>query len=275
MTRLARYVHEGGRHTLLWLLIGLTFFPFILMVITSFKDNTQFYRSFFAVTLPLHYSNYGLAWADINHYILNSLIVTAFSTAGVVVVSSLAAYAFARFAFPGKEVLYYLVIALMMVPGVLTLVPSFVLVKELGLLNTRQALILPYIAGGEVFGIFVLRAFFATLPEELFEAARIDGASEAVTFWRIALPLTKPALGAIAILQVLYSWNDYVWPLITVFDSSLKTLTLGLLDFQNKYVTNWGPLMAAYTIASIPLLILFALATRTFITGLMSGGLKL
>jgi multiple sugar transport system permease protein/raffinose/stachyose/melibiose transport system permease protein len=275
MTLVLHRVRTGSLHALFGVLIVLTFFPFLLMVITSFKDNAQFYQSFFGIPQPLHPENYASAWAEISPYMLNSVIVTALSTAGVVVVSALAAYAFARFAFPGKEVLYYLIIALMMVPGVLTLIPSFVLVKDLGLLDTRWALILPYIAGGDVFAIFVLRAFFASLPEELFEAARIDGASELGAFWRIGLPLTMPALGTIAILQVLASWNDYIWPLIVLYDDAIKTLTLGLVAFQGRHTTDWGPLMAGYTIAIIPLVVLFALTTRTFIQGLTSGGLKL
>jgi ABC-type glycerol-3-phosphate transport system permease component len=275
MALVLRRVSTGSRHALLWLLIALTFYPFLLMVITSFKDNPEFYQSFSWFALPLHPDNYASAWAAISPYMLNSVIVTVLSTSGVVVLSALAAYAFARFAFPGKELLYYLIIALMMVPGVLTLIPSFVLVRDLNLLNTRWALILPYIAAGDVFAIFVLRAFFASLPEELFEAARIDGAGELGAFWRIGLPLTVPALGTIAILQVLSSWNDYIWPLIVLFDEPLKTLTLGLVVFQGKHATDWGPLMAGYTIASIPLIVLFALTTRTFIEGLTSCGLKL
>jgi ABC-type glycerol-3-phosphate transport system permease component len=275
MTLVVRRARMSSLHVLLWLLIALTFYPFLLMVITSFKDNPEFYQSFFWFSLPLHPANYAQAWTEISPYMLNSVIVTVLSTAGVVLVSALAAYAFARFAFPGKELLYYLIIALMMVPGVLTLIPSFVLVKNLGLPDTRWALILPYIAGGDVFAIFVLRAFFASLPEELFEAARIDGAGELGVFWRIGLPLTVPALGTIAILQVLACWNDYIWPLIVLFDEPLKTLTLGLVEFQGRHTTDWGPLMAGYTIASIPLVILFALTTRTFIKGLTSGGLKL
>lgn len=275
MTLTLRRVRMGSLHALLGVLVILTFFPLLLMVITSFKDNAEFYQSFFWIALPLHPENYTSAWAEISPYMLNSVIVTSISTAGVVVISALAAYAFARFAFPGKELLYYLIIALMMLPGVLTLIPSFVLVKNLGLLDTRWALILPYIAGGDVFAIFVLRAFFASLPEELFEAARIDGTGELAAFWHIGLPLVMPALGTVAILQVLATWNDYIWPLIVLFDDPVKTLALGLVAFEGRHTTDWGPLMAGYTIAIIPLVVLFVATTRTFIEGLMSGGLKL
>src|SRR5262249_20209547 len=136
-----------GRHALLVMLIVLTFIPFVLMLLTSTKDNAQFYQSLFSISLPLHWSNFSLAWQEVGPYMLNSVTVTPPPTAGVVVLSALAAYAFARFAFRGKEPLFYLIIALMMVPGVLTLIPSFVLVKNLNLLDTRWALILPYIAG--------------------------------------------------------------------------------------------------------------------------------
>lgn len=275
MSVVVRRVRSGGHHLLLIALAALSLYPLLLMVMTSFKDNPEYYQSFTWFTLPLHPDNYSVAWTEIAPYLVNSIVVTGISTVGVVVISALAAYAFARFAFPAKELLYYLIIALMMVPGVLTLIPSFDLMKSLNLLDTRRALIFPYIAGGEVFAIFVLRAFFASLPEELFEAARIDGAGDLMVFWRIGLPLVVPALGTVAILQVISSWNDYLWPLVVLFDEPLKTLALGLVAFQGRHATDWGPLMAGYTLGSIPLIILFALTTRTFIQGLTSGGLKI
>jgi len=261
---------------LILLILGiLTFTPLIVMVFMSGKDQSQWFHQRFSLSLPWHWENYTLAWAQIAPYMKNSFIVTIVSTAGVLALSCVGGFVFARYSFPGKEILWYAILALLMIPSILTLIPTFILVKQLQLLNTLWALILPYIAGGDVFAIFVLRAFFASLPEELFEAARIDGAGELAAFWRIGLPLTLPALGTIAILQVLSSWNDYIWPLIVLFDDPVKTLTLGLVAFQGKHETDWGPLMAGYTIASIPLVVLFALTTRTFIKGLTSGGLKL
>jgi multiple sugar transport system permease protein/raffinose/stachyose/melibiose transport system permease protein len=163
----------------------------------------------------------------------------------------------------------------MMLPYVLTLVPQFILIKNFGLLDTRWALILPYISGGVVFAIFVLRSFFSTLPQELFEAAYIDGASELQVFWRLALPLIRPAVGTVAILQILGTWNDYIWPSVVLLSDQLFTMPIGLVAFQGHHTTEWGPLMAGYTLASLPLVILFALTTRTFIEGLTQGGLKL
>ena len=253
---------------------ALTLYPLAFMVITSLKDLAQYNEQFWLPVWPLHLENYTAAWAAIAPYMLNSVIVTGASATGVVVLSCFAAYAFARFAFPGRELCYYLVIFLLMIPAVLTLVPSFLLVKSLGLMNTRWALILPYIAGGQVLAIFIMRSFFAGLPEELFEAARIDGAGEIGAFWRIAIPLTRPILVTIAIIQVLSTWNDYVWPFLVVQDDSLKTLVVGLVLFQTRFYTNWGPLMAGYTLASIPLLLLFFVGMRYFIEGLTSGALR-
>jgi ABC-type glycerol-3-phosphate transport system permease component len=274
MLTVTRRLRSAPSIIVLVALAALTLYPLAFMVMTSFKDQTEYNTQFWLPMWPLHLENYTGAWDAIAPYMLNSVLVTAASAAGVVVLSCFAAYAFARFMFPGREFFYYLVIFLLMIPAVLTLVPSFLLIKSLGLMNTRWALILPYIAGGQVLAIFIMRAFFAGLPEELFEAARIDGAGEIGDFWRIGLPLTRPILATVAIMQVLSSWNDYVWPFLVVQDDSLKTLVVGLVIFQGRFYTNWGPLMAGYTLASLPLLLLFFVGMRYFIEGLTAGALK-
>jgi ABC-type glycerol-3-phosphate transport system permease component len=163
-----------------------------------------------------------------------------------------------------------------MIPGVLTLVPAFLLVKNFGLINTYGALILPYIAGGQVFAIFILRSFIASLPEELFEAARLDGASTFQAFRHIAIPLSKPILVTIAIMNILGTWNDYVWPLVTTPDGKLWTISVGIVTFGNSFrgLESWGPMFAAFVLASIPLIVLFLFTMRYFIAGLTSGALK-
>jgi ABC-type glycerol-3-phosphate transport system permease component len=143
-----------------------------------------------------------------------------------------------------------------------------------GLLNSHLALVLPYLAGGQVFAIFILRSFLAALPEELFEAARLDGASELQLYARIAMPLCRPIIGTIAVMTTLSSWNDYVWPLIVLSDDTRKTLSIGLAFFRGAYATTYGPLFAGYVIASLPLLVLFLLTMRAFIAGLTSGAIK-
>lgn len=266
----------------------LTFFPFVFMLFTSLKSNEQFFQNFWGPASPAEWSNYAQAWSAIGHYVYNSIVVSALSVSGVLVVASLSAYAFARHKFPGSQIFFYAILALMMVPGVLTLISSFMWMKSFpfmggnnwlgdggsGLLNTHAALVLPYIAGGQVFAIFILRSFISGLPEELFEAARLDGASELATLRSLVLPLMKPILGTIAIMNLLSVWNDYIWPLIVISDEAKKTLTIGLAFFQGAYFTTYGPLMAGYVIACLPLLILFLFAMRYFIEGLTSGAIK-
>jgi multiple sugar transport system permease protein/raffinose/stachyose/melibiose transport system permease protein len=272
-------VQQTSILTILGIMAVLMLYPFYFMVQTSLKDISQFALQFWVPAPPYHFENYATAFPVIWHYMWNSIFVTATSTVGVIVVSTLAAYPFARMRFPGRRVLYYSLISLMMIPGILTLVPQFVLVRDLHLIGSFGGVILPYIAGNELLGIFLLRAFFAGLPEELFEAARIDGASDLQLFLRIALPLVRPAVSALAIVVVLFAWNDYVWPLLVLTDDSTKTLVLGMVDLsfqiKNKTEPDYGLLMAGYTLAVLPLLGLFMISMRQFIAGLTGGALKL
>ena len=266
---------DAPRHLMLGLLLIVTFYPFLFLLMTSIKDFAQFSHSFWLPAWPLHLDNYQAAFNAIYRYVLNSVFISVTTLVGLLAVSSVTAYVFARFQFPGKGVLYYLIISLLMIPGVLTLVPAFMLMVKLRLAGTHAALILPYIAGGQVFAIFIMRGFFASLPEELFEAARIDGASEWQNFWHVALPLSKPILGTVAIMNVIGTWNDYIWPLVNLYNDRLYTLPMGLMAFQHAYYTNWGPLFAGYVLSSLPLLALFLLTMRYFIRGITSGALKI
>ena len=267
---------DAWRHLLILLACVLTFYPFAELVVMSLKSTDQFQIEPFGLSFPFYLvDNYTAAWQAISPFILNSIIYSGGSTIGVLALASFTAYVFARFRFPAKELLYYLIIVLLMIPPVLTLIPQFVLVKTLGLLDTRWALILPYIAGGQVFGIFLLRSFYASQPQELFEAAQIDGAGDLQTYWRIALPLSKAILGTLAVLNVVGTWNDIVWPTIVFSNPSLQNLSVGLTVFESEYNTNWGPLFAGYVLAALPLLILFAVASRWFIEGFSSGAVKL
>lgn len=270
-----RPLSDLSRHLALGVLVILTFYPFLFLLMTSFKDFAQFSHNFWLPAWPLHLDNYQAAFNAIYRYVLNSVFITVTTLVGMLAVSSVTAYVFARFQFPGKGVLYYLIISLLMIPGVLTLIPAFMLMVKLRLAGTYGALILPYIAGGQVFAIFIMRGFFASLPEELFEAARIDGASEWRNFWHIALPLSKPILGTVAIMNVIGTWNEYIWPLVNLYDDRLYTLPMGLMAFQHAYYTNWGPLFAGYVLSSLPLLALFLLTMRYFIRGITSGALKI
>jgi len=276
-TRIQRFMRSGDwwRHLSLALVCLALFIPFILTLIISVKDLNQFNVNPYGITWPLNFDNYHQAWDVVAKYILNSIIYSSITCVGVLVIAGLSAYVFARFEFPGKQPLFFLVLALIMIPGILTLIPQFLLVKNLHLLNTWWALILPWIAGGQVGAIFILRTFYAALPEELFEAARIDGANEITIFTRIAMPLSQSILGVVAIFNVLATWNDIIWPLVTLQGDKLYPLALGIFSFRNQYYTVWGELMAGYVIASVPLILLFAFTSRLFVEGLAAGALKL
>jgi len=267
---------ETARYAVLTALAIVTFGPLLFTLMTSVKNNEQFDYHFWTPALPLHLENYALAWQQIRVYMINSVVVTGTSIALTLAVSACAAYAFGRGRFPGRSTLFYAVIGLMMFPGVLLLIPTFRLVQQMGLLNTVAVLVLPYAAHQQIISIFIMRSFFASMPEELFEAARMDGASEIQNFRLIALPLALPILGAIATITLISSWNDYIWPLLTITEPGLRTITLGLTFFAvGEFQTAYGPLMAGFVLAALPLVVLFSLFMRMFIDGMTAGAVKM
>ncbi len=263
-------------HTILILLLLLTIIPVALLLLFSFKNNTQFITQRFTITLPLYLENYSKAWnADIGKYMLNSVLYTVGGVSLTLVPAALSAYVFARLRFIGKELLFYMVLGLLMIPGVLTLIPAFILIIDLKLLSTRWAFWLPYASGGQAFAILVLRTSFAGLPEDLFESARVDGAREIRIFWSLVLPLSLPILGTLALLQANVIWNDLIWPLTVNTNPELKPVMAGLMIFTGIFRTEFGPLFAGYVLASLPMIGLFAFTSRLFIRGLMSGAIRM
>jgi len=268
-------LNQTGLILVLGVLLVFSFVTIVLMVFLSLKDNGQIYGRFWSPPDPIIWENYRTSWETMRRYVFNSLIYSFASVAGVVFLSSLSGYVFARHKFPGKEGIYLMILALLMVPGILTLIPAFVLVRDLGLLNTPWALILPWTAGGQVFGILLCRTFFATLPQDLFDAAKIDGAGEIEQYRRIALPLSWPIMVTLAIMHLVSTYNDFIWPLLTISDPSIQVVTVGLTQFTTEFgIINWGPRMAAYAISSLPLVILFTFGMRYYVRGLTSGALK-
>ncbi|MCY0879251.1 MAG: carbohydrate ABC transporter permease [Firmicutes bacterium] len=262
-------------HTGLLILAFLEFYPMILALLMSFKTNTQYVLHPYSLTFPLHFSNYVEAFRVIWRYMLNSVAVVSMSLVGTLTVSTLGGFALGRYRFPGREVLYYMLIALMMVPGVLTMVPQFVLISHFHMVNTWWGLVFPYIAGGEIFSIFLLRQFMMGLSQELFDAAQVDGATMWQEFWNIALPSVRPIIAVIAVNHIVGWWNDLIWPSIVLTNPKWMTLMPGLYSFTGQYETNIGPLMAGYVIGSIPLVIMFLFTSRMFVEGMNSGAFKL
>lgn len=276
-----QWMQEGLKHAFLVMMLIFAFFPFVFMIYSSMKTQSAILHNFWAPPYQAdHFAgtlgaeNYAKAWKVVAPYLRNSLIVTTANVVGVLGVATLAAYAFARFDFPGKQFFFYIIIALLMIPGVLTLIASFMWVRRLGLIDTYWVLILPTIAGAQVGAIFLCRGFFAALPKELFEAATIDGAGNWQVIWHIVLPLSKPILGTVAVMNILGTWNNFMWPLLTVGDKSLYTIAIGLRYFMGQFTSDYGPLFAGYTIASLPMIVLFLLTMRHFIAGLTSGAIK-
>lgn len=246
----------------------LTLFPFFFMVMSSFKTNEQFFKQFWTPAFPLHPENYVRVFPRVALFIVNSLLYSLPTLLLVAALATLTGYGFARFRFRGRELLFLLMLALMMLPGVLTLIPLFIQLRDWGWLNTIHGVILPWTSLQIVFATYIMRVFFEKLPKEIFEAGRLDGASEWQLFSRIAVPLALPGLGTIAVLDLLFTWNDVLWPLVSLLDRARFPIASGLLAFRGDFQTEYGPLFAGYTLASLPLIIFFIFMVRRFIRGL-------
>lgn len=251
-----------------------TFVPFIFMVSTSLKDTHQFFHTFWLPAFPLHVENYTMAFKDLAQFLWNSLFVTVVSLGGILAFSTIAGFLFARYSFPGRTVLYYAVIAMMMIPGVLMLVPAFVWARSLNLIDTYWVMILPYMAGGQVLGIYLMRGFFSEIDNDLFEAAQVDGSGLIGQLLNVAIPLSKPVLGVVAIVSAVGVWNNFMWPLVTTSSEDVMVLTVGILRYNSRVGGQYGQMFAGYTLSAIPLAILFAFSTKVFLKGITAGALK-
>lgn len=262
-------------YVILAILLILTFVPIAYLIILALKDNGQIYGRFWSLPRPYRWENFWLGWQVIWRPMINSIITSGTAMVGTLLFASLAGYVFARHRFPGKEFLYTGILALLMIPPILTLVPAYVLILTMGLENTYWALILPWTSGGQVFALLLCRSFFATLPEEFFDAARIDGATELQSFWRIAVPLSIPILVTVAVVRLVATYNQFMWPLVVISSPRRQVVAVALTQFTSEIgVTDIGPRMAAYILASIPLIIVFSFGMRHYVRGLTAGGLK-
>jgi multiple sugar transport system permease protein len=258
-------------------LLGILFMvPFIWMVSTSLKGEAGLFN--FPpqwVPNPIQWSNFQDAVTSFPfvRYSLNTVFLSVISVIGTVISSSIVAYAFAKIDWPGRNTWFVILLCTMMLPGQVTMIPVFILFKNLGWIDTYLPLTIPYFFGG-AFYIFLLRQFFLTIPRELSDAAKIDGSPEFNTFARIFLPLSKPALATIAIFTFMGTWGDFLGPLIYLNDSDKFTLALGLRSFQMQYGTRWNIMMAASILVMIPTLVLFFSFQRYFIEGITLTGVK-
>ena len=263
-------------HVLLVLMLLVMVYPLFMAVWCSFKSTAEFNISKWYPTLPLNFENVWFALKELWVYILNTVFVGGAGTLGVLVVSSLAAYAFARMKFFLKNFLYGMVIALMMIPAIMTLVPSFMLYKQLVGTDTYLIIIIPIITGGSVFGVFLLRGFFEGVSESIFEAAKMDGAGDLRCYLSICVPLSVPILLTLAIMQLTGTWNDYIWPMIAIpSDANKLTIAAAIKkEFLSANSGSYPTLFAGYLIASVPLILLYVFSNRFYVEGLTSAAVK-
>jgi ABC-type glycerol-3-phosphate transport system permease component len=250
--------------------------PFLWMLSTALKPDAQLY-AYPPVWIPnpLQWENFPktVTFVPFFLYLRNTLIISISSMVGVVISSALAAYSLARIRWPGRQILFLMTIATLMLPSQVTLIPVFLVFKNLGWVGDFRPLILPQFFGYAYY-IFLMRQFFMSIPQELSEAAYIDGANEWRIFWSVVLPLAKPALATVAVFQFIRSWTDYINPLIYLNDQNLYTLQLGLQQYSSQYGREWGLLMAAAVLITLPPIIIFFLTQRTFVQGVTLTGIK-
>jgi multiple sugar transport system permease protein len=275
--RLARLAGAAVKYALLVFISGFFILPWVWMITTSLKNPHELaVYPIVWIPDPIRWDNYIAAFqrADFTRYLGNTLLVALPSVLGAVLSNSLVAYGFARVRWPGRGWLFGTVLATLILPAFVTFIPLYLIFKQLNWINTYLPLVVPTYLGSPFF-IFLLRQFFMTLPEELADAARVDGASELRIFSQIILPLSKPALAVVALFQFIGSWNDYFGPLIYINDRALYTISLGIANMRASYgFSNFAWIMAATCLSVLPIIVLFFFAQRTFIEGIALTGLK-
>ncbi|MDA0989377.1 MAG: ABC transporter permease subunit [Verrucomicrobia bacterium] len=262
------------RHGYVWSVLAFAFLPLYLMVIVSFKTNKQFYQAPAMLTHPLHPENWPEAWQMITPTLANSVFLSVGSTALMLLIALMGAYFFARQRMPMSSFIWNAILILMMYPMIANLVPLFRLLRDMSLLNTLTALILVGAAQGQIFAIFMLRSFIADIPKDLYEAAEIDGAGHFRQMWLIVLPLSGPILGTVGVMHFMSAWNEFVLPLIVMRDHARLPVMVQLLRISGEYVKIWGPLMAGYAMAAVPIVILFIASMKLYIRGMTEGAVK-
>ena len=253
----------------------LAFIPIFLMLFLSLKSQSQFYANLWALPIPPRWQNYDAAWNQLIRNMLNSIITVSVGTLLIVSLAAMSGYVFARLEFPLKNFLFMLMLALMMIPGVLTLTPSFKLIQRIGLKNTWWALWLPWASGGQVMGMYLCRTFISNQPASLFESARIDGATEFKACFYIALPLAKPSLATLVVMNMISLYGDFIWPLLVIESNNKQVISVAIQTYSSATgMTDYGAMIAGFVMATIPLVIMFSFSSRLYIEGITSGAVK-
>jgi ABC-type glycerol-3-phosphate transport system permease component len=270
----ASFPLRAFRHALILAVAAFALLPLYLMCVVSFKSNQQYYLQPLAITHPLHPENWSTAAALVVPAVANSLFISIGATFLTLALALAAAYFFARQRMPLSSFMWNGLLILMIMPTIANLTPLFCLMRDLHLLNSLTGLVLVGASGGQAFAVFVLASFVADIPTELFEAAEVDGASHLRQMLILVLPLAAPILGTIGVMQFIGQWNDFVLPLIVMRDNLRLPVMVQLMRMAGEYIKYWGPLMAGYSIASVPVVILFVFTMRLFTRGLTEGAVK-
>jgi len=263
-------------YLILGLLAAVFLYPVLLMVITAFKTTPEIFRNPFGLPASWDVDSFQDVWqrAKFGLYLRNSLLITGASALLLLATAAPAAYALARYSFRLRGVLFLFFLAGIMIPIRLGILPLYLLMRDLNLLDTPFALILTYTASGMPMSVFLLSVFFRNLPRELEDAARIDGCTETQTFWRIMLPLVRPGLATVVIVNVVPWWNDFFFPLLFIQTDTWKTIPLGMQIFFGQHLVDWSLVFSGMVLASLPLLVIYLLMSRQFIAGLTAGAVK-
>lgn len=259
---------------ILFAIIALT--PIFVMWMAALKSSSEIFKDPFSLPTVLHWENLVKAWTvgRFRQYLGNTIIITVPTVCGVVGLSCLAGYAFGRLKFAGSRLFFFIFLLGLMVPFQSIMIPMYYDLKDLNLLGTYWAMILPATALGLPFGIFLMQAFFRGLPSDLADAARVDGCSEFGVFFKIMLPLAGPAVSTLMVFQFMWTWNAFLMPLLFLNQESLRPIALGLMFFSGRYTTNYGLVAAGITLATLPLIAIYIIFQRQFIRGLTAGALK-
>ena len=274
--RTGEFLKNGGIQAMLLINAFIMVYPLFVMVISSFKTNAEIFTSPFAMPESFSLANAEKVWTDTNfvRYLANSIGVTAASIILIVVVSTMAAYAIARYEFRGSTLILMFFLSGMTVPLKLAIIPLFIQLDTLHLLDTYAGLVLVYVAMGIPSAVFIMTGFLRSLPRELEEAPRVDGANEWHIMMQIMLPLARPAMVIVAIQNAVPIWNDFFFPLILITSDNLKTLPQGLTVFMGEFTTNWGVLFTGLSLAALPITLVYIALSRQFIAGITQGAVK-
>jgi raffinose/stachyose/melibiose transport system permease protein len=276
MTNKGGFLKHGAIQLLLALNACIMLYPLFVMVISAFKTNAEIFASPFALPASFSFDNIEKVWSETNflQYLVNSIGVTVVSILLILLFSTMAAYAIARYSFRFNNLVLMFFVSGMTVPLKLAIIPLFIQLDAFHLIDTYAGLVVVYVAMGIPSAVFIMTGFLRSLPRELEEAARLDGAGEGRIMWSIMLPLARPALVIVAIQNAVPIWNDFFFPLILITSDNLKTLPQGLTVFMGEFTTDWGVLFTGLTLAALPITLLYVVLSRHFIAGITQGAVK-